>query len=182
MKKLVYTGALLLAAAAGAGLYTCCTQKSEKKAAPSVATAAAPVKAAPVAKKQADTVPGAPWLKKVPGSTYTAPKKVSKLLYKKYSSFEESVELAKQGSGELASSEDKTGYQTNWVDPNSDLYGKIGLRKGDKVISINGQPVGRSVKASQAQFEQLKNEKSFAVLVERDGKQIVLNWTYSTEK
>jgi hypothetical protein len=182
-------GALVVAGAAGAGIYTCCMKAEAPTPAPVVATAAPAATTAEEKKPwrgpegsevpPSEAVEGAPWLKKMPGVKYSKPKKVPELLYKKYSSFEDSVELAKQGSGEVVGS--KGDYKVNWLDPNSQLFTRIGIRAGDKVIAVNGQPAGKSAAAGQAMFESMKNQKHFSVLIERDGKQLVLTYSVGDE-
>jgi hypothetical protein len=124
-----------------------------------------------------EQVPGIPWLRKVPGVTYAKPKKIPELLYRKYQSFEDSFALAKEGGGEFVDTDSGPAYQVNWVNENSYLHSRIGLRPGDKVISVNGQPVGKSPAAGQAMFESLKGEKQFSVLIERNKRQLVLSYT-----
>lgn len=126
---------------------------------------------------QNEQVKGIPWLRKVPGVKYAKPRKVPLILYKKYQTFEDSFKLAKEGGGEFVETAAGTAYQVNWVDQNSYLFTKIGIRRGDKVISVNGQPVGKSPAAGRALFESLKGEKHFSALVERKGQQLVLSYT-----
>jgi hypothetical protein len=121
-------------------------------------------------------VAGIPWLRKMPGVTYAKPKKVSELLYRKYQSFEDSFKLAKQGGGQFVETASGTAYQINWLDENSHLFSRVGIRKGDKVISVNGQPIGQSAAAGQAMFEAMKNERQFSVLIERKGQPLVLSY------
>lgn len=123
-------------------------------------------------------VRGIPWLKKMPGVKYARPRKVSELLYQKYQSFEDSIAIAKQGGGEfVTTSSGADAYQVNWLEENSHLFSRIGLRPGDKVISVNGQPVGKSASAGQAMFQSMKNERNFSVLIERKGQQLVLSYS-----
>ena len=56
----------------------------------------------------------------------------------------------------------------------------LGLQAGDKVVSVNGQPIGKSPRASLALFESLKAEGRFVVQIERNGKRLFL--TYGTGK
>lgn len=123
-----------------------------------------------------EQVPGIPWLRRMPGVRYKRPKKVAEVLYQKYQSFEDAWNLVQEGGGEFVETDIGTAYQVNWVQQSSLLYTKIGLRPGDKVISINGQPVGRSMAAGRAMFDQMRGEKRFAVLVERQGQKVVLSY------
>lgn len=126
---------------------------------------------------QAEQVPGVPWLRRMPNTSYARPKAVPQMLYQKYQSFEDTWNLVQEGGGEfVSSSKGDQAYQVNWLDKNSYLFSRIGLRQGDKVISVNGQPIGSSVGAGKAMYEQLKGEKRFAVLIERDGQQMVLSF------
>jgi hypothetical protein len=124
-----------------------------------------------------EQVPGIPFLRRVPGvQKYAKPKAVPQILYKKYQSFQDTWDLVQEGGGEFVETDSGTAYQVNWIQDSSYLYSKIGLRPGDRVISVNGQPVGQSVAAGKAMYDQLKGEKRFAVLIERNGQKMVLSY------
>lgn len=124
-----------------------------------------------------ESVPGYPWLRKVPGVAYMQPQGVPKLVYQRYQSYQETWDLAQSGGGEFVTTEKgDNAYQINWVDPTSMLATKIGLQPGDKVVSVNGQPIGTSVNAGRALYDSMKSETRFAVLVERGGQQVVLSF------
>lgn len=126
---------------------------------------------------QAEQVPGFPWLRQVPGVRYSQPQKVPDVLYRKYQSFEATWDLVQEGGGSFVNTDDgKTAYQVNWIDEQSYLATRVGLRPGDKVVSVNGQPIGTSLGAGKAMYEQLKGEKRFAVLIERGGSPMVLSF------
>jgi hypothetical protein len=126
---------------------------------------------------QAEQVPGFPWLRQVPGVRYSQPQKVPDVLYRKYQAFEATWDLVQEGGGSFVNTDDgKTAYQVNWIDEQSYLATRVGLRPGDKVISVNGQPIGTSLGAGKAMYEQLKGEKRFAVLIERGGSPMVLSF------
>ena len=122
-------------------------------------------------------VPGIPWVRKMPGVRYKPPEKVPEILYRKYQSFQDTWDLVQEGGGEFTETDAGTAYQVNWVDQNSYLYSKLGLRPGDKVIAVNGQPIGKSMQAGKAMFEQFKGEQRFAVLIERQGQKTVLSFS-----
>lgn len=125
----------------------------------------------------AEQVPGFPWLRRMPGVAYTQPQQVPDILYKRYQSFDETWTLVQEGGGEFTTTgKGETAYQVNWVDENSYLYSRLGLRRGDKVISVNGQPIGTSLTAGKALYEQLKGERRFAVMIERQGQPLVLSF------
>src|SRR5690606_14603933 len=125
----------------------------------------------------AEQIPGFPWLRRVPGVSYAQPQQVPEILYRKYQSFDATWDLVQEGGGSFTTTADgKTAYQVNWIDENSYLATRIGLRPGDKVISVNGQPIGTSLAAGKAMYEQLKNERRFAVLIERNGQPVVLSF------
>jgi len=123
-----------------------------------------------------EQVPGIPWLRQMPGVRYKQPKRVPEVLYQKYQSFEDAWDLVQEGGGEFVETDLGTAYQVNWVQQSSLLYTKIGLRPGDKVISVNGQPVGQSMAAGRAMYDQMRGESRFAVLVERQGQKVVLSY------
>lgn len=124
-----------------------------------------------------EQIPGFPWLRRVPGVNYAQPQQVPDILYRKYQSFEATWDLVQQGGGSFTTTSDgKTAYQVNWLDEQSYLATRLGLKPGDKVISVNGQPLGTSMGAGKAMYEQLKNERRFAVLIERQGQPVVLSF------
>lgn len=126
---------------------------------------------------QTEQVPGFPWLRRVPGVNYASPQQVPDVLYRKYQSFEETWDLVQEGGGKFVkTADDKDAYEIAWLEDNSYLASRIGLRPGDKVVSVNGQPVGQSLGAGKAMFEQLKGERRFAVLIERAGSPMVLSF------
>lgn len=116
--------------------------------------------------------PNIPWLRKEANVSYMRPEPVSELLYQKYQSIDDVMEVAQQGGGEFVDGR----YKINWIAENSDLSKKLGLQNGDEVISVNGHPVGNSFSAGRAMYDQLKNEKKFAVKVRRGGADIVLSY------
>jgi len=180
MKPVIIAGVCAAALSlVGGAIYTCCSCRAPEEA---PATAVAPAtEATPAASPAEDEmVEGMPWLKKQPGVTYSRPQKVPEILAKKYQSFDEAWEQAKTGGGEFVATDGESGYQVNWLDPNSGLGKGLGLRPGDKVISINGQSIGESPQAGVKLFEQLKNDGRFVVKIERNGEQMVL--TFGTGK
>lgn len=126
----------------------------------------------------AQQIPGFPWLKQVPGVSYAQPQQVPDILYRKYQSFDATWELVQEGGGNFTTARDgkTTAYQVNWIDEHSYLAQRVGLRPGDKVVSVNGQPIGTSLAAGKAMYEQMKNERRFAVLIERNGEPMVLSF------
>lgn len=124
-----------------------------------------------------EQIPGFPWLRRVPGVNYAQPQQVPDILYRKYQSFEATWDLVQEGGGSFTTTTDgKTAYQVNWIDEQSYLASRVGLKPGDKVISVNGQPIGTSLGAGKAMYEQLKGERRFAVLIERNGQPVVLSF------
>lgn len=120
-------------------------------------------------------IPGIDWLRKQPGVSYHRPRKVSKFVYQKYQSFNDTWSTVQSGGGKFTETKDgQTAYEVTWLDPNSELASMIGLRQSDKVIAVNGKPIGRSVDAGRALYEQLKGQKKFAVMIERGGRRMVL--------
>ena len=62
--------------------------------------------------------------------------------------------------------------------PESPIAKGLDLRRGDRVIAVNGQPIGDGPRAGMKMFESLKNEGRFVVLIERNGERVTL--TYGT--
>ena len=120
-------------------------------------------------------LPGVPWLRKVPGVSYHRPRSVSDFVYQKYQSFNDTWNAVQSGGGKFTETNDgQTAYEVTWIDPRSELGSMVGLKQGDKVIAVNGQPIGRSVDAGRGMYEQFKGQKKFAVMIERQGKRMVL--------
>jgi hypothetical protein len=118
-----------------------------------------------------------PWLRRLPGVAYAQPQPVPEVLYRRYQSFEATWDLVQEGQGHFVStSAGATAYQVDGLDSSSILATRIGLVAGDRIISVNGVPVGASLSAGQAMFEQLRGERRFAVLVEREGRPLVLSF------
>lgn len=124
-----------------------------------------------------EQVPGFPWLRRVQGVEYVPPQQVPQILYHRYQSFEETWTLVQEGGGEFTQTEKgETAYQVNWLDNNSYLATRLGLQKGDQIISVNGKPIGTSLTAGRGLYEQLKGERRFAVLVMRNRQPVVLSF------
>lgn len=124
-----------------------------------------------------EQVPGFPWLRRVQGVEYVPPQQVPQILYNRYQSFEETWTLVQEGGGEFTQTDKgETAYQVNWLDNNSYLATRLGLKKGDQIISVNGKPIGTSLTAGRGLYDQLKGERRFAVLVLRDKQPVVLSF------
>jgi hypothetical protein len=119
-----------------------------------------------------ERVEGIPWLRKQEGVTYYKPESVPQILYQKFQSFDDAWQVAQEGGGEFVDNR----YRVNWITPDSYLATKVGLQPGDEVISVNGHPVGNSFSAGRAMYDDLKNEKHFAVKVRRNGQDVVLSF------
>lgn len=142
-------------------------KKAAKEAIASTAPANAPI---PVAQR----VPHTPWLRSQPGVRYKPPRRVSRLMYRKFQSFKDAWKEAQAGGGQFVETEHGTAYQVNWVNEKSRLAQKIGLQPGDQVLAVNGQPVPKSVGGGQQMYGQLKGERRFAVMILRKGQKMVI--------
>jgi hypothetical protein len=129
----------------------------------------------PIPKNEA--VPKIPWVRIQEGVRYVKPKKVPRILYDKIQHFEDAFDSAKDGGGEFEETEFGSAYRINWVKPKSHLSRVAGLRKGDKILSVNGHKIGNSFTAARQLYDQLKNEKRFAVKVLRDGQPTMLSFS-----
>lgn len=124
-----------------------------------------------------EQVPGFPWLRRAAGVTYAQPRKVPDVFYQRYQSLEEVSTLLEESEGEFTTN--ATGqpvYHLIRIDEHSDLRTRVGLQEGDKVISVNGQPIGANAAAARELHERLKGERRFALLVERQGQHVVLSF------
>lgn len=89
-------------------------------------------------------------------------------------SFEESLELAGQGGGKFVQTQDgEAAYQIEWLAEDGELTRHYGLRQGDRVISVNGQPVAEG----EDILDQLESQGGgrYAVAIERGGSRLVLS-------
>jgi hypothetical protein len=129
----------------------------------------------PIPPEQA--VQGVPWLRAQPGVTYYRPKKVPRILYEKVQHFRDAIDTAREGGGEFLETPYGNAYKVTWVKPGSHLNGVVGLTPGDQILSVNGHKIGNSFTAARQLYEQLKNEKRFAVKVLRDGQPTMLSFT-----
>lgn len=89
-------------------------------------------------------------------------------------SFEESLELAGQGGGKFVQTQDgEPAYHIDWLDEEGELARHYGLRQGDRVLSVNGQPVAEG----EDILDQLESEGGgrYAVAIERGGSLLVLS-------
>jgi hypothetical protein len=126
---------------------------------------------------QQQQVPGIPWLKAQPGVTYNPPVTVPQIVAQKYTAFDDAFQEAQSGGGEFVQTPAGNAYQINWVDPNSYLARTIGLQPGDKVISVNGHPVGNSFASNKQLYDTLKGDRRFAVRVLRGGADTMLSFS-----
>ncbi len=66
------------------------------------------------------------------------------------------------------------GFIFDWVEPNS-LFDKMGIRKGDILVDINGQKIESGTDAFRI-LQIIRNDSSFRVGIIRDGKYEELNY------
>lgn len=121
--------------------------------------------------------PPATWIPRVVGATYAPVRRVPAVLRLRYQAFEAAWELAQEGSGRfVAAADGAPAYEVTALDPGSLLATQVGLQPGDRVVSVNGAPLGTSVAAGRALFDQLSGERRFVVVVERRGQPVVLSF------
>jgi membrane-associated protease RseP (regulator of RpoE activity) len=158
------------------------TGRPNQIAVPSAAVAA-PGAPAPVARPTEDLVarrgelipvkeqvPGIPWQRQRPGTNYFPPREVSRVVYERLQGFDEVRAEAEQGGGEYQDGR----YKITWIDPDSALA-RTGLQPGDQIISVNGHPIGQGTSANRALYESLKGQTRFAILVLRQGQEVMLS-------
>lgn len=121
--------------------------------------------------------PPATWVPRVAGATYAPMRRVPAVVRLRYQAFEAAWELAQEGSGRfVAAADGAPAYEVTALAPESLLATQVGLQPGDRVVSVNGAPLGTSVAAGRALFEQLSGERRFVVVVERRGQPVVLSF------
>lgn len=89
-------------------------------------------------------------------------------------SSKEALELAGEGGGKFVrTQEGEPAYQIDWLDEEGELARHYGLRQGDRVLSVNGQPVAEG----EDILDQLESEGGgrYAVAIERGGSLLVLS-------
>lgn len=69
--------------------------------------------------------------------------------------------------------EKQTGYLCTQIE-NGSVYQKIGIQKGDVVITINGEPMNADLDHAMVQWQAFKKVSAGIIVVERNGKQVVL--------
>jgi membrane-associated protease RseP (regulator of RpoE activity) len=123
-----------------------------------------------------DTVPGYPWLRRLPGVRYARPVAVPELLYRYYQDPVRAGELARQIEGRYRRLDDgRTAWEVVGLTPGSVLANRLGLQPGDRVLSVNGIELDDRPDAATL-FEQLGREERFAVLLERAGEEVVFSY------
>lgn len=122
---------------------------------------AAPIaSAASPAGDEASAVDSMPWLKRVPGEVNPLPPSVAAASMQRYQAFAE----GRSWPAEVAP-----------VDTRGLLGSRLGLQKGDRIISVNGVRVGGWSDASQITFVP-DGETTMTIVVERDGQRRVLSY------
>ncbi|MCA8920321.1 MAG: hypothetical protein KDD82_00855 [Planctomycetes bacterium] len=122
--------------------------------------------------------PEYPWIKKQPGVVFVEPKRIAPVVYEKYQNFENAWGEAQSGWGEMSTtSNGEPAYEVKGFDPSSRMAKLLKLQPGDKVISVNGYPIGSDIASGKALYDQLRNEKNFSVLIERNNQRTVLSFT-----
>ncbi|MEZ6184551.1 MAG: hypothetical protein R3F62_06005 [Planctomycetota bacterium] len=122
--------------------------------------------------------PEYPWIKKQPGVVYVEPRRIAPVILDKYKNFENAWGEAQSGWGEpTTTSTGEPAYQINGFDPRSRMAKLLKLQPGDKVISVNGYPVGTDIGTGKALYDQLKDQSRFSVLIERNNQRTVLSFS-----
>ncbi len=155
--------------------------------APGVSSATAPAppprdEPRPGVDARRELAPPATWIPRVPGAAYAPVRRVPAVLRLRYQAFEAAWDLAQEGSGRfVATDRGEQAYEVTALDPESLLATHVGLQPGDRVVTVNGTPLGTSVAAGRALFEQLSGERRFVVVVERRGQPVVLSFEVDGE-
>lgn len=68
------------------------------------------------------------------------------------------------------------GFTLNWLEPGNPFGEGLGLRPADRILAVHGQPEGQPIVLGEEALDALLNERWFAVLVEREGKRVVLSY------
>ena len=116
------------------------------------------------------------WLRRRPGVRYARPRRIPRWLKRKHESLQDARQVAQSGGGRFVEGAGgETRYELTWLDPQSQLT-RIGLRAQDRIVAVNGLPVGRSVASGHKIYERLKGADRFTILVERGGEQVLLSY------
>jgi hypothetical protein len=136
-----------------------------------------------------EAVPNIPWVRYQPGVTYVKPRTIPEVLHQKLQHFPDAYQAAQKGGGELEETPYGNAWHIKWLDTKGGgaggagggdenyLANLAGLRSGDKIISVNGHKIGNSFTAARQLYDQLRNEKQFAVKILRGGKPTVLSFS-----
>jgi hypothetical protein len=116
-----------------------------------------------------------PWVPHVPGAVIVPPRRVPEALRRHLSALEPALEVAQEGGGRFVGlSDGRTAYELTHLEPDGLLSRHVGLRAGDRLVEVNGRPLGQSVAAGRALYEALREERRFWVTVLRGGRTVVL--------
>lgn len=110
----------------------------------------------------------------LPGLEYAPSKTMPKALAEEYTRLADDLDRARERNPE--NDVYRKGFSLPWLDPNNRFAQGLGLRASDKVLSVHGQPAGKPISLNEEAIRRLEQDKGFAVLVERDGKQLVLSY------
>lgn len=114
------------------------------------------------------------WLRRLPGVDYSPLVRVTGGARRAVQSFPAAwSEAQRAGAGHLERAAHGTVYVIDRLDPGSRLA-KLALRAGDRVLAINGLPIGNTVTAGKQLFALLRNDRRFAILLERRGRRVVV--------
>ncbi len=90
----------------------------------------------------------------------------------KYQHFEDIRELGMTAEGWPVNYGGQEAWQLGRIEDGSALKDRLGFQEGDIIISVNGYPA--SSQNARTLYETLRNERSFEVLIDRQGSKIMV--------
>jgi hypothetical protein len=125
----------------------------------------------------AEQVPGVPFLRRQEGVTYYRPEAVPKAVVEKLRLLGElRLVLRQMGTEPENDPRNDVGItlRVNWVDAESVLATKLGLKPGDEILSVDGNPLPETLSDGDDLHEKLRALDHLAIKVRRNGEPSVL--------
>lgn len=112
-----------------------------------------------------------------PGEVHVRPVALPRALVEKFAGdLPACRKLLEDVTGKFIAAEGGIQFQVDTLVETSPLGDTLGIRVGDRLLSINGLPVTGNEREFQNVWERLKREKRWSLRLVRDGQLVVLNY------
>lgn len=112
-----------------------------------------------------------------PGEVHVRPVALPRAQVEKFASdLAASKKLLEDIGGKFIAAEGGIQFQVDELSPASPLADQLGIRLGDRLLSVNGLPVTGNERELQNTWERLRREKRWSLRLVRDGQLVVLNY------